>query len=259
MKQFQSTAFDKKLQLLLALPELVPYLSSDVIFNGMQVRGAEKITRVGFGVSASLALFALARKAKCDAVIVHHGLIGHEQWLDRMTQDRFAFLIRNNTSLWSYHFLLDAHPVLGHAAQILKTLGITKTKPYFFHDAPWGRIGSVLKPKKARDVVAALSPLFSPDTIYYAGEKSFIKTIAVVTGKGAPYSQETPKIYDSGIDMYITGEAHEWNREASAESGLHFLAGGHYHTECFGLRALQEVVEKRWGIATTWLDLPNNI
>lgn len=259
MKHVHTTLFSKKLQQLLATPELVPSIAQDVIFNGLQVRGSDRVTAVGFGVSASMALFQLAKKKNCDAIIVHHGLMLTHQWLDRMTHDRFAFLIKNNISLFSYHFLLDAHPVLGHAAQVLKTIGITKTKPFMFHDAPWGRVGDFSKPKKARDVVATLSPFLSPDTIYYAGEKPLVKTVAVVTGKGAPYSQQTPEIRDSGIDMYITGEVHEWNREACAEAGLHFLAGGHYHTESFGLRALQNVVQKKWGIATTWLDLPNNV
>jgi putative NIF3 family GTP cyclohydrolase 1 type 2 len=63
-----------------------------------------------------------------------------------------------------------------------------------------------------------------------------------------------------GIDLYITGEAHEWNREIFKEAGINFIAGGHYNTEIFGIKALMDYVKSNFkGIDCSWLDLENDI
>ena len=41
------------------------------------------------------------------------------------------------------------------------------------------------------------------------------------------------------VDLYVTGEPHEWNRELFREAGISFFAGGHYNTEKLGVLALE--------------------
>ena len=41
---------------------------------GLQVEGAEEVTRIACGVSASLALFQRAAELNAELLIVHHGL-----------------------------------------------------------------------------------------------------------------------------------------------------------------------------------------
>ena len=43
------------------------------------------------------------------------------------------------------------------------------------------------------------------------------------------------------------------------EAGMHFLAGGHYATETFGVRRLGELLPSEFGIAHHFLDDPNPI
>lgn len=78
--------FDKTLD----ISKIDPYMT-----NGLMVKGKEKVKNIGFGVSASIALFEKAIKADCDAVIVHHSfnLPSHNRY-DRIFQNRIGYLIK---------------------------------------------------------------------------------------------------------------------------------------------------------------------
>ena len=79
--------------------------------NGLMVRASAEVSRIGFGVSASLALFEKGASEKCEAIIVHHSFnLPPYNRFDRIFQDRLAYLISHRFSLFGYHFLLDAHP-----------------------------------------------------------------------------------------------------------------------------------------------------
>jgi putative NIF3 family GTP cyclohydrolase 1 type 2 len=46
---------------------------------------------------------------------------------------------------------------------------------------------------------------------------------------------------------------------AASESGIHFVAAGHYATETLGIRALTERLANRFGLAWEYIDLPNPV
>lgn len=43
------------------------------------------------------------------------------------------------------------------------------------------------------------------------------------------------------------------------ENEVHFIAGGHYATETFGIRRLGELVADKFGVEHTFVDVPNPI
>jgi putative NIF3 family GTP cyclohydrolase 1 type 2 len=43
------------------------------------------------------------------------------------------------------------------------------------------------------------------------------------------------------------------------ENGVHFIAGGHYATERFGIRRLGELVAERFGVEHRFVEIPNPI
>jgi dinuclear metal center YbgI/SA1388 family protein len=258
MKTLTLDAFNAKMTKLLRRPELVPYLSQDVLDNGLQTRGNTTVKTVGFAVSANMATFEQAKKQKCDALVVHHGVILPATHFDAITYNRYAYLIKNNLSLWSAHFLLDAHPTLGNNVQILKTIGARPTKPYMFDRAPWGWVGEFTKPQPFTAVLKKLRPYMSPRTVVYDYGSKTVKRVVVVSGKGSPWTQDASQLVDDGVDLYITGETHEWIRDIFREINVNFIAGGHYHTEMFGVKAVQKEVAK-WGVRTEWIDTKNDI
>lgn len=244
--------FDPKLD----VSKIDPYMS-----NGLMVRGREEVKKIGFGVSTSLALFEKAKKENCDAIIVHHSLNlpSHNRY-DRIFQNRIGYLIKNEMSLFGYHFLLDAHPDVGNNVQIIKKIGAKQLEPYLHRGNPWGWIGEFDKEIEFNKVVNKIKNLLSNRTTVYPYGRKSVRKIVAVSGMGSPVPSVMHDLKDQKIDLFITGEVHEWNRELFREAGINFIAGGHYHTECFGIIALMDFVRNQFKeISTVWIDLKNEI
>ncbi|KKS46075.1 Nif3-like dinuclear metal center hexameric protein [Candidatus Gottesmanbacteria bacterium RIFCSPLOWO2_02_FULL_42_29] len=249
---FNLLTFDKFLN-----PEKIdPYMT-----NGLMVRGSEEISRIGFGVSASLALFENAAAEKCDTVIVHHSFnLPPYNRFDKIFQDRLAYLISHRFSLFGYHFLLDAHPQIGNNVEILKAAGAKAETPYLFQGSPWGYSASFSKEEPLEKIINKLKPFLSPRTVLYDFGPKMIKKAVAVSGKGAPRASEMQNLTEENIDLYITGEVHEWNRELFREAGINLIAGGHYHTEMFGIKALMQKVQQDLPeLSAVFLDLENEV
>ena len=62
-----------------------------------------------------------------------------------------------------------------------------------------------------------------------------------------------------GYDAFVTGEPEEPALQTARELGIHFLAGGHYATETFGVQALAARLANEFGLDWEFLDLPNPV
>jgi putative NIF3 family GTP cyclohydrolase 1 type 2 len=92
---------------------------------GLQVIGADEVTKVVCGVSSSRELFERAGAAGAQLVVVHHGLFWRNEPLviDRRLKGRLEALFAGNLTLVAYHLALDAHPELGNNALLAERLG----------------------------------------------------------------------------------------------------------------------------------------
>jgi len=244
--------YDKKIDVERIDPEMA---------NGLLIKGKENVEKIGFGVSASIALFEKALSAKCDAIIVHHAF-NFPPFLrfDKIFQERIAFLLKHKISLFGYHFLLDSHPEIGNNMQILKKIGARSTGEYLHSGNPWGFIGEFKNGEGLDRIIEKLKPFLSPKMTFYDFGAKRIKKVVACSGKGAPYPSEMQFLIDNNIDLFITGEVHEWNRELFREAKINFLAGGHYATEVFGVKALMEKIKKVFSqIVVEWIEFPNEI
>ncbi len=244
--------FDKKLD----LAKIDPHMA-----NGLLVKGKEEVERIGFGVSASLELFQKAKVSHCDVIIVHHSFnLPPFNRHDAIFQNRFGFLVKNEISLFGYHFLLDAHPEVGNNVQILKTIGAKPTKPFLHQGNPWGWIGEFNDGEELSSIKKQLNPYISKRAIIYPFGSQKIKRVVAISGKGAPIASAMQGLIDEKIDLYITGEVHEWNRELFKEAKINFIAGGHYATEVFGVKALMGKVSEQFPeVRTEWLEVYNEV
>jgi len=227
--------------------------------NGLVYKGEENISKIGFGVSASVELFKKTIESDCQALIVHHAFnfpLGVKY--DKLFQDRFTYLVKNNLSLFGYHFLLDSHPEIGHNVQIIKNLGGKVEKPFLHGGDPWGFFGTVdnLSISEVKDIFANK---FSPNmTIYPYGPK-VIKKVVAISGRGTPIPSDIQYLINNKVDLFITGEDSEWIREIFHEVGIHYIAGGHYHTERFGLLAMEKILKEKLSVKTEFIELINNV
>lgn len=244
--------FDKTIN----VSKIDPYMT-----NGLMVKGKEEIQKIGFGVSASLSLFEKAKETGCDALIVHHSfnLPSYNRY-DVIFQNRIAYLLKNEMSLFGYHFLLDAHPEVGNNIQILIKVGAKPIKPYLHHGDPWGWTGEYEREKEISEIEKILSSYISKRAVIYPFRHVKVKRVVAVSGMGAPRPPIMHDLIEDKIDLFITGEAHEWNRELFREAKINFIAGGHYHTEKFGVKALMEKVRNNFfDVEVEWLEIKNEV
>ena len=226
--------------------------------NGLQVRGREEIKLLATGVSASLRLFEEAMARDADALLVHHGLnLPPGQLLDTIFTKRLRFLLEHDLSLIAYHYLLDSHPEVGHNVQILRSLGAEPTEPY--GEGGWGWYGELERPLALDHLIQECQRLFGQVRASYPFGPAQVHRLVALSGKGAPGHAEMEGLIRDKVDLYITGEPHEWNRELFREVGISFVAGGHYNTEKLGVLALGDVIRERFDLRVEFLDLPNEV
>ena len=220
--------------------------------QGLQVVGAEEVTRVACAVSSSLELFERAAAAGAQLVIVHHGLLwdNEPRVIDRRVRRRLQALFDSDINLAGYHLALDAHPEVGNNALLARELGVEVDGP-FLDFGVGGRVSTT------RDgLVARIRDKIAPDPLVFAEGPEEISRVAIVSGGGSKY---LPDAAGAGYDLYLTGEPAEHVMADARESGTHFIAAGHYATETFGVRRLGELLADRFGVEHFWVDIPNPV
>jgi len=239
---------------------LEPQAFADYCPNGLQVPGPGEVGQVVTGVSAGMELFERAREAGAGLVLVHHGLFwgSGPQALDPLTFRRLRFLIEGGLALAAYHLPLDAHPQVGNNALLAEAIGATPSEPFALHEGrPIGTVARFTEPIGRDELVERVTaaaggrePLVFPDG------PGKVERVGVVSGAGASY---LPEAIAGGLDAFVTGEPAERVMNEAAESGIHFIAAGHYATETFGVRRLGELLCERFGVEHLFIDLPNPI
>jgi dinuclear metal center YbgI/SA1388 family protein len=225
--------------------------------NGLQVEGREEIRKIVTGVSACQELFARAREAGADAVLVHHGLFweGMPRTLTGFQYRRVAELIRGEMSLIAYHLPLDRHMEVGNNAVAGRQLGLRRIEPFGEHDGlPLGVKGLFPEPISPEELVERCRRVYGQEPLAYLAGPESISTLGVISGGG---QREFYSAIGEGLDAYVTGEVTEWVMNVAKETRTHYLAAGHYATERLGVRALGEHLAERFGIEVEFIDVPN--
>ncbi len=226
--------------------------------NGLQVRGRDEVRTIAAGVSASLRLFEEAVALGADALVVHHGMNMPSSILfDPIFCQRLRYLWDHGLSLIGYHYLLDSHPEIGHNAQIIKALGGRPAEPY--PPDGWGWVGEIEGGGERDALLAHCSGLFSQTGVHYPFGPEQVRRMVVVSGAGAPYPGEMDWLIKQHIDLFITGEPREWNRELFREAGISFVAGGHYYTERIGVQALGDLLQRQLDVTVKFIDVANTV
>jgi dinuclear metal center YbgI/SA1388 family protein len=227
--------------------------------NGLQVPGAEEVSLVATGVSAQRELFEQAATAGAQLVLCHHGLFWdfHPRTVGPAMKERLRILFDADLSLAAYHLPLDAHPEVGNNALICAALGLERAEPFAEHK---GRAIGLLGRSTEGIPFAVLrercASAFGQEPFVWDAGPDTVHSVGVVSG-GAPGN--FGEAIDRGVDAFITGETAEHVMAEARENRVHFIAGGHYATETFGIRRLGELVAERFGVEHHFVDIPNPI
>jgi dinuclear metal center YbgI/SA1388 family protein len=221
---------------------------------GLQVVGADEVSKLVCGVSSSRELFEQAGARGAQMVLVHHGLFWRNEPLvvDRRLKGRLEALFAANLTLLAYHLALDAHPEIGNNALLAERLGARREGAF----AQIGAAARLDEPVGIDDLSRRLSEATGREALVFAEGPERIERIAVVTGGGGTRLIEAAH---EGFDALVTGEPEEPALHTARELGIHFLAGGHYATETFGVQALAARLAAEFGLEQEFVDVPNPV
>ena len=247
------------------LEELASYLcisdfeDADVSMNGLQVGNPDtEVVKVAFAVDACQKSIDAAVKEKANVLFVHHGLFwGKPIAVTGAHYKRIKTLIDNNICLIACHLPLDAHMELGNNFKMAEKIGLENIKPFCeYHGKMIGCSGVLKKGLSNEEIIKALGIRKNGTTVVIPGGKKKSKKIGIVSG-GAPYDVEDA--IKENLDAYITGENAHSVYHTCIENKINMLCLGHYETETFGVKAVADFVEKKYGIETVFLDVPSGL
>jgi dinuclear metal center YbgI/SA1388 family protein len=232
----------------------------DAATNGLQVGPADRgVRRAAFAVDAAVATIEDAVDWGADVLVTHHGVV----WggIDAVTgreYDRVSALLDGDCALYAVHLPLDGHPELGNAAQLADTLGLENRAPFGSHAGEHvGTRGTATAGFTSDGLAELLETELGPEhgvRVLDFGPET-LEDVAVLTGNGADWIREADA---DGVDALVTGEGKQKLYHEAREAGISVFLAGHYATETFGVRALQDVADD-WGVETTYIEHPTGL
>jgi dinuclear metal center YbgI/SA1388 family protein len=229
--------------------------------NGLQVPGAEQVTRVVTAVSAHQELFERAAASGAQMVLCHHGIF----WgsgngpIDARMKRRLKTLFDADLSLAAYHLPLDAHGGVGNNALICRELGFEPSSPFATtRGRPIGWIAdAVLDPVPIDELMSRCRAAFDrDDVLHFPGGPDVVRTLGVVSGGGDGFFGEA---IERGVDAFVSGEPSEPAMADAREGGTHFIAAGHWASETFGIRRLGDLLAEEFEVEHEFVAIPNPV
>ena len=225
-------------------------------WNGLQLENGGTATRVAAAVDASEAAVAAAADAGCDVLLVHHGLFwgGFAPVTDRRYR-KLKRALDAGLAIYSAHLPLDVHPEVGNNAVLASRLGIEAAGRFGSYDGHeigvWGRLDT------DREALARrLSDLVGGPVHVVRGGPARIASVGVITGGAGEMIGDA---LAAGLDAFVTGEGAHHTYFDAVEGGINVYYAGHYATETWGVRALAEHIESRFGLPWQFIDQPTGL
>lgn len=233
--------------------------SADRSMNGIQVdNDGSVICKIAFAVDASLETFERTAAAKAGMLFVHHGLFwGTPLRIAGNLRRRIKFLLDHKICLYAVHLPLDQHPRLGNNAALAELLGMENLEPFgLYHGKKIGFRGTFPQPLTIDQAAEKIGFLGRPPLGLYPFGKTENAACAVISGGAAV---EALQAIEAGIDLYITGEASHQVYHECLEGKLNMIAGGHYSTEVWGVRAVMRHCAEELHVDTEFIDVPTGL
>ena len=235
------------------------FAEADNSLNGIQVdNDGAAVKKIAFGVDASMETFEQAAAVNAGMLFVHHGLFwGEPASITGNLRRRIKFLLDHNICLYAVHLPLDQHPKLGNNAVLAELLGLENIEPFgAYHGRKIGYKGTFPKPVTIEEAVKKIDFMGRPPAGIFPFGKKEIKSAAVMSGGAADSARDA--IAD-GVDLFVTGESAHQVYHDCLEGKLNMIAGGHYNTEVWGVRAVMRHCTAELGIETEFVDIPTGL
>jgi len=234
----------------------------DAALNGLQLANRGQVRRIAAAVDFSADTIDGAVREGANLLVVHHGMFwrGQHAFVGR-AYDRLATAVSNDLAVYSSHIPLDLHPGFGNNVLLAKALQLQP-------DGTFGRYKGVEigvmgeSDVSTQDILVRLREFAAQfrtnvvATPFGAGRVT--RRWAIITGAGAS-PQSLAEVAERGVDTFIVGEGAHHTAVHAIEHGLAIMYAGHYATETLGVRALVEHLSSRFGVSSTFVDVPTGL
>jgi dinuclear metal center YbgI/SA1388 family protein len=157
--------------------------------------------------------------------------------------------------VYSAHLPLDVHPEVGNNAVLARALSVEVEGVLGEYKGTavgvWGRLEL-----RREALCARLDELLGTRVRMVPGGPERVRRVGIVTGGAGDLLGAAREL---GLDAYVTGEGDHHHYFDAEEGGINLFLGGHYATETWGVRALAERLEERFGLPWTFLDHPTGL
>ncbi|MCK4744474.1 Nif3-like dinuclear metal center hexameric protein [Candidatus Parcubacteria bacterium] len=233
----------------------------DSHYNGLQVEGDEKISKIITGVSFSQKLIKAAIEKNAQMIIVHHGIFSNQisspPQFKGVIKNRLKLLFENNINLCGFHLPLDEHPIIGNNISLIKLLGLEKANKII--SPKYGQLGFIGKINKKigfDEFVEFVNKRLNTKSYTISAGPKIIKKIGIISGKDPSDYKIAAEL---GADTYLTGEIEEFIVREVEETGINFISAGHYNTEKLGVQNLGNLIAKKFRVKAEFIDIPCDI
>jgi len=246
--------------------ELVAYLDryldvraiADRSNNGLQVEGADEVSRLAFAVDACQATVDGAVAAGAQMLIVHHGLFWSEPLpIVGPHGQRVRALLAGGCSLYGVHLPLDCHPEVGNNVELARLAGLTPIGQMGEASGQLVGVVAAAPPGLTLDALVARVAAFTGGApIVQAEGPRTVRRVGIVSGSAARWIEEASA---RGCDTFFTGETSHSHFHTAAEYGINVIYAGHYATETVGLHALSRHLHAQFALETIFIDQPTGM
>ena len=254
---------------MIQLSEITAYLDEllavnsvpgDVSNNGLQVEAASEVSSAVFGVDACQALFDAAVAKNADLIFVHHGLSwgGEPRRFTGITGTRLGTLFAEGINLYAAHLPLDAHPEIGHNVLLADMIGLRQRYQFAEYSGCNIACGGALAKSCLPNELAKIfeNNLGCKAKIFGSRDKLTTK-VGIISGGGGMDGLQA--CIEQNIDCFVTGEMTHTMYHIVKESGITVIQLGHYRSETPGVKAVMERLNKKFGIACEFVDIPTGL
>jgi len=234
---------------------LNPQQFTDYCYNGLQVEGAEQVSKVGIAVDACQQVFTEALRRNCDFLLVHHGLFwGKIQRIHGPLAQALTQLLSNRLNLYAVHLPLDAHPAYGNNAALADMIGLTRRHGFAtMQGQAIGIGGELLEPQSVVSIEQTLREALAGPILKLPFGPEQIKRVAIVSGSGSSF---LPQAIEQDYQLLISGESSHQDHHIAKEGAINVLYAGHYHTEQGGVQRIGALLKEKFGIPISYIDFP---
>ena len=227
-------------EILSRIDALAPFASQEEWDNSGLLVGSAQDQVSGILVALDVTNPVIDEAYRCGAslIITHHPLMfsPRKTLTDADCEGRLiSRLIRGHISLISAHTNLDRAPG-GVNDTLAAACGLSCVTGDGFI-----RHGLLPSPVSVRELADSLARALSCTVRLCGQESKMVRQVSVSSGGGGEFWESA---FQSGSQVFVTGEIHHHHALAAADAGLPVLECGHFATENPGIRALAQTLQK---------------